>query len=368
MIKRFHGIDRHKSLSKVSILNREGIEEKLLTVIGNLKHYIQNLGPEDAFAIETGIGCFYWATIIESRGAKCFIVDPYRFRIIKDSWKKTDKNDCRNIAKALWVYLITGEFGLPEVYKPAKEIIELRKLFSQYRNINKYLNMLKNNIQSVLLDDGIALTSKDKKLLLSKETGEKFLKLLDISDASRISIKVSLDILCNVSEQKEIITREIMRAGVPFEDKVKLLISIKGITPLSALAFLADVGDIKRFKSVRKMNSYLGLVPKVKESANKGKNCHINKASRYLTRTILTQSLIQAIDASPYFRNSYEDTKYRRGAGRARIGLIRKICDIMRKMLLDNELFKYVKMPLYIKKVKYFDKLIKEFEEERKSA
>ena len=52
--------------------------------------------------------------------------------------------------------MVTGEFGLPEVYKPEKRVRELRKLYSQYMNVNKHANMLKNNIQSVLLDDGIA--------------------------------------------------------------------------------------------------------------------------------------------------------------------------------------------------------------------
>ena len=74
MIERFHGIDRHKISSTVSILNREGIEEKLVTIKGNLKNYIKELGPYDAVALETGIGCFYWASRIESRGAKCFIM------------------------------------------------------------------------------------------------------------------------------------------------------------------------------------------------------------------------------------------------------------------------------------------------------
>ena len=90
MIKRFHGIDRHKLSSTVSILNRKGIEEKLVTIKGNLKNYIKSLRPEDAVAIETGIGCFYWANKIESQGAKCFIIDPYRFRIIKD-YKDLDR-------------------------------------------------------------------------------------------------------------------------------------------------------------------------------------------------------------------------------------------------------------------------------------
>ena len=223
-------------------------------------------------------------------------------------------------------------------------------------------------LRSILLDDGIVLTQEDKKLLLSEKRGKEFLQYLDITYASRISIEVSLEILWKVSEQKEKLTREIIRAGESFQDEVKLLISIKGITPLSALAFLADVGDVRRFKTVRKMNSYLGLVPKVRKSANKSKDGHINKASRNLTRTILTQSLIQAIDASAYFRLFYEDTKLRRGAGRVRIGLIRKICGIMRRMLLDGELYRDIKLPLYNKKLKLYEKQLKEFEEKRKSA
>jgi transposase len=55
-----------------------------------------------------------------------------------------------------------------------------------------------------------------------------------------------------VYEKKEHLTKEIFYAGKPFEKEVKLLISIKGITPLSALAFLSDVGDVCRFQDNEK--------------------------------------------------------------------------------------------------------------------
>lgn len=44
------------------------------------------------------------------------------------------------------------------------------------------------------------------------------------------------------------------------------------------------------------------------------------------------------------------------------------LCSIMRLMLLNDELFRNVKKSLYGKKIKQFDKLLKEFEEERKTA
>ena len=91
MMRRFHGIDRHRGSSTVSVLNREGVEEKSISSIRNLDGYIKTLGSEDAVVMETGAGSFFWADKIEARGAQCFIIDPYRFRIIKDSWNKTDK-------------------------------------------------------------------------------------------------------------------------------------------------------------------------------------------------------------------------------------------------------------------------------------
>ncbi len=75
------------------------------------------------------------------------------------------------------------------------------------------------------------------------------------------------------------------------KEAVQFLITIKGITPFTALAFLTDVGDIERFKKQKKMNAYLGLVPKGRDSGGKNMSGHINRASRKLTRTILTQSI-----------------------------------------------------------------------------
>jgi len=45
-----------------------------------------------------------------------------RFRIITDSWNKTDRQDARNMAMVLWVFLVTGEFGIATVYKPSETI------------------------------------------------------------------------------------------------------------------------------------------------------------------------------------------------------------------------------------------------------
>ena len=110
------------------MLNREGQEIEFQRNCYDLKGYINSLGPEDAVVIEASTGSFYWADLIETKGALCYVLDPRKFKIIRDSWNKTDKHDARNMSKALWVYVVTGEFGIPTVYKPDVVIRELRKL------------------------------------------------------------------------------------------------------------------------------------------------------------------------------------------------------------------------------------------------
>ena len=124
---------------------------------------MQGLGASDAVGVEASTGAFWWADQIEARGAKCSVVDPHKFRIIEDSCNKTDKQDARNLAKALWVHVVTGEFGIPEVYKPQTVVRELRKLFAQYCLLNRQIGMHKNNAQAILGENGIALSKAARK-------------------------------------------------------------------------------------------------------------------------------------------------------------------------------------------------------------
>ncbi len=109
--------------------------------------------------------------------------------------------------------------------------------------------------------------------LLSPKYGMETLREFELTGASEISVRSCLELLWRVEEgkRKGRIRKEILLAGEPLKDRVKLLMTIKGIAPLVALAFLADIGDIERFPTLRKMNAYPGLVPRVKESGGKSK-------------------------------------------------------------------------------------------------
>ena len=89
---RYHGVDLHKGSAAVSIRDEVGHEVRYVARVETAS-YVATLGPQDSVALESGCGSFLWAERIQRRGARCIVIDPYRFRIIRDSWHKTDRHD-----------------------------------------------------------------------------------------------------------------------------------------------------------------------------------------------------------------------------------------------------------------------------------
>jgi len=356
MYKRFHGVDLHKRFATISTRNTSGKEINYISNCKKFKDFVNALNSEDLVIVESVNNSFFWADEIELKGAECIIIDPYKFKIISESWIKTDKRDSKSLSLALWVSTTSQEFSLPEIYKPKPVVRELRKLFSQYTILNKQIVQYKNIIQATLTEDSIVLDDDIKTKLLNPRHGLDIFHTLQISYSARICIIMNIYLLWNLFDQKEIIKREIYKVGEPLKKEMMLLITIKGVTAFLALAFLADVGDITRFKNVRQLNAYLGTAPTVKASGGKARIGSINRHSRKLSRRLFTQCVFHFANSSPELFGIYSDLKSRRGAGRARIAILRRLFIIMRSMLLTGEEFKYKNESLFTDKVYEYER------------
>jgi len=360
MGQQYHGIDLHKRCATIIVRNSEGTEIQHLSRCTDFRGYVEKLTCEDVVVIESINNAFFWADEIEKRGACCYIVDPHKFKIIKDSWNKTDKRDAANLSLALWMAEMRQEFKMPTVYKPSPEIRELRRLFSQYQLITEQITQYKNSIQAIFMENGISLT-KEEKIEWYKAEGDRSHPVnYSLTRASLHCIEVSRSMIQCLLEQKERVKNSILKMGVFFEREIRLCSTIKGVSPFLVLAFLADVGDITRFKNVRGFNAYLGVVPTVKSSGGKTQMGHITRQSRKLARTLFTQPLNHIIHSSDMMDTFYNGIKIRRGSGRSRIAVIRKTFNIMRRMILTGEEYRWKDEDNYQKKIKEFEKVIRE--------
>jgi len=359
MQKRFHGIDLHKRYATINVRDQDGTEIENILRCKDFQKYIDSLTEKDSVVIESINNAFFWADKIEETGASCIIVNPHKFKIIKESWNKTDKRDAASLSIALWMSEIRQEFKLPVVYKPDKKIRDLRKLFSHYQTITTQLTQQKNSIQAIFVENGIALNKKQTYQLFKTESDISILDAKGISGASRFCVLSSLSLLHSLEKQKAEVKNEILAMGAFFEQEIRLCISIKGISAFMVLAFLADVGDIYRFKNVRGFNAYMGLVPTVKSSGGKTQMGHICRQSRKLARSLFTQPIIHIIESSDLMKKFYTTVKQRRGVGRSRIAVLRKIVNIMRRMILTGEIYRGCDDSGYQKKLNEFDKILK---------
>jgi cytosine/adenosine deaminase-related metal-dependent hydrolase len=106
------------------------------------------------------------------------------------------------MAQALWVYLVTGKYGIPTVYKPDVVTRELRKLFSQYQLLNRQIRVLKNNIRAVLSEKGIQLSKEMKAQVLSAMHGMALVDKLELTRASELSVRSCMELLWRGEEEK----------------------------------------------------------------------------------------------------------------------------------------------------------------------
>ncbi len=88
-----------------------------------------------------------------------------------------------------------------------------------------------------------------------------------------------------------------------------ILLSIEGIGEITALHFLAEIQDIKRFQSYKQLIAYAGLDPAVYESGNfKGKSKISKRGNRHLRRVVWLMS-INVIRHNPIFWSYFERRK-----------------------------------------------------------
>jgi transposase len=89
----------------------------------------------------------------------------------------------------------------------------------------------------------------------------------------------------------------------------RLLRTVPGIGPLSAIGLLAEVGDIRRFRSIDHFSSYVGLVPSIHSSGEKTYSRGITYRSKRLLRSYLVEGAWMAAKQDPSLMVFYEERK-----------------------------------------------------------
>lgn len=313
-----------------------------------------SLSKDDCVLVENTFNAFWFHDQITERVDTCLV---YNTNVARAEGNKTDKIDSRHLVKKLAYYLMWGrrEEDLPTVYVPDAEIRELRGLFTTYQLHKKTKVQMTNRIHSILKQNGICVERKaiDKKDFDARIRGFK------IAEIWKLQIRSALRALKKAEEEQQEIKDMIYLWGYKrFKEEIELLLSIRGFSAFTAIALMSDAVDVNRFSSARKFCSSLRATPKVKASNQTIHVGHVNRQSRPLTCSLLTQSIIHLSQASDHFSQFYQRVKVGKSAGKSRIALIRKVLVSAYYMLKRRQKFHGANDELYSKKLKDFRKEI----------
>ena len=254
------------------------------------------------------------AAMLESEGAEVVLSHPRRTRAIASAKVKTDAIDAKTLAD-----LLRGGL-LPQAYLAPLRIQELRRLVRTRASLVETRTRFKNQVHGVLTQAGYVSPVTD----VFGRAGREWMAGLALSPGDRIIMDTLLGEVDHTSQTVGELGRELLRQ-LGSSQEYQALNTIPGFGPVTGATFLAEVGDVWRFKRARHLLSYLGIVPRVRSSGGKTRFGRLTKEGPPLARNVLVQAAYPAIRKSPELRELYDRTKERHGSQVARITVARKL-------------------------------------------
>jgi transposase len=272
-----HGVDRFDKASERKKLNR-----------AQMHRYLKEL-PPTLIGMEACGSSHYWGRVLSAFGHTVKLIAP---QFVKPYVKsgKNDANDAEAICEAV---------GRSNMRFVAIKSADQQVMQAEHRIRSRLIRArtaLGNEIRGLLGEFGIVapqgigqlrralpIIQEDKDNALT----ERFKVLLsELADEFR-----QIDARIDTHDKRiQVLARE--------DDRVRRLLAIEGIGPISASALVAAVGDAAQFSCGRDLAAWVGLVPRQHSSGGKQRLGHITKGGDTYLRTLLIHGARAALNAS----------------------------------------------------------------------
>jgi hypothetical protein len=177
-----------------------------------------------------------------------------------------------------------------------------------------------------------------------------WLRQVDLPAEARAAVDLYLRLYDTVAAEVQKIDDRLM--ALAYEDgRAKLLMTLPGVAQGVAVALLAALGDIRRFNDGDHAASYLGLTPRLRQSAAKWHHGRITKAGSPQTRAMLVQAVQAASDHPGPIGAFFGRLRKRKKYNVAVIATARKLVTVAYLMLKNNEPYRYAKPDVVRKKL-----------------
>ena len=291
---------------------------------------------------------------------ECYVVNAYHVKNVPG--RKTDTEDSEWLAKVACCGLVNPSFT------PTSLMFMLRQLSKIHTSIVKDRCCWKNRLNKTLIEAGVRLdciasdihgaTSREMlECLLQGGTPEKAVEIAGnrlkaspelILDALKGSVDITGDVVINwhVNKVRELDAQlcemhdVLSKAASPFDEYIKLLVTMPGVDEIAAIKILAEIGtDMSKFGSPEKISSWAGVCPGNNESAGKRKSGRSTKGNERL-KYILVECAQAAVKTDCQLREKFRSLLPRCRFTKALIAIAHKMLRIIYCMISRKEHYK----------------------------
>src|SRR6266496_2375314 len=250
------GIDVHRKRSQVAVIDQDGEVLANRNVPNGVKPILSVIGGLPAgmpAAFEAAFGWGWLVELLEGYGFDPHLVHPLQCKAIASARLKNDKVDAAILAQLLRADL------LPEAWIAPPAVRQLRALLRHRVALVRLRTRLRNRIHAIVADYGYDRPGGG----YWSGPGRAWLASLQLPAVSRELVDDDLGLIDALQDRIDRLDWEI-RQRARSDPRVKLLTQLPGVGPFTALVILAEVGDVSRFSSARKLASWAGLTPTVR--------------------------------------------------------------------------------------------------------
>lgn len=279
--------------------------------------------------LEVGGQSRWFSEVLGSLDYEVVVTDARRNALISKSLTKNDKRDAALLAEIA--------VSSPRLLHPVKHrgqragadlaVIRARDAVVRART------MLVNTAKGMAKSFGIRLTAGCPSSL----------SRVGIPEHLEPAIQPLLDQIGEMSKAIRSYDRVVAKMTEERYPETQALLKIRGVGPLTALAFVLTLEDPKRFKRSRTVGAYLGLRPRQFESGDTKKQLGITKAGDGLVRRLLVQCahyILGPFGEDCDLRRWGETLVHRGGKSakkRACVAVARKLAVLLHRLWVDQK-------------------------------
>jgi transposase len=324
------GLDLHKRETQVCTLTEDGelIEQRIHTSRERFTAIFGARSPA-RILVEASTESEWVARHLEACGHTVIVADPgfAPMYATRSSRVKTDKRDARTLCEALRLGAYRAIHRASDAQRQIRAALGVRDALVRTRT--RYVALIKAAVRR----EGLRLTSGEAEHTVEKLTRTPLPTHVVRELAPLVALFPALNAEIAGADRR-------LQALATGSTVVTRLATVPGIGPITALAFVAALDDVARFRSAHQVEAYLGLVPSEYSSGDRRLRGRITKRGDVRTRWLLVEAawrIMRSPDPGVGALKAWgEQLARRRGKAIAAVAIARRLAGILYALWRDK--------------------------------